>query len=271
MAKAKISWKCRWPGLIPVKNGYLQVRCARCLNCRLWRERAWVLRQLLEQSSCSHSYFLTLTYSDPNRPGILQYDDAAKFLKRLRKPHPPETVRFFCVGEYGEKFGREHWHLNIFSQAKLSFRYGRQHIEQWPNGVSFVGTLTKRSMGYVAAYTQEKDPPILQASRRPGLGASGIMRVASRIAELYPSCENVPNQIRIGKSVYPLDRTMREYWADAYLRAGGALRVEPEKKFHSRIELVCSSLPTADELSIHRNIDLHIERTSSEAESNASF
>lgn len=121
-------------------------------------------------------------------------------------------------------------------------------------------------MGYVASYAQQKDPPILQASRRPGLGASGIMRAASRIAELYPSCENVPNQIRIGKSVYPLDRTMREYWADAYMRAGGALRVEAPKKYYTRIELVCSSLPTADELSLFKNNDLHIERSQSEDE-----
>lgn len=266
MSKAKISWKCRWPGLLPVKNGFLQIRCARCLNCRLWRERAWVLRQLLEQSSCSHSYFVTLTYSDPNRPGTLQYDHAQKFLKRLRKPLPPESVRYFCVGEYGERLGREHWHLNIFSQEKLSFRFGRQHIEQWPSGVSFVGTLTKKSMGYVASYAQQKDPPILQASRRPALGASGITRIASRIAEIYPSCQTIPNQIRIGKSIYPLDRTMREYWADAFMRAGGALGVEPEKKFYSRIEVVCSSLPTADDLSRYRYNDLHIERSQGEDE-----
>jgi len=266
MSKAKISWNCRWPALVQVKNGFLQVRCARCLNCRLWRERAWVLRQLLEQSSSSHSYFVTLTYSDPNRPGILQFEHLQKFMKRLRKPLPPESVRYFCVGEYGEKHGREHWHLNIFSQEKLSFRYGRQLIEQWPLGVSFVGTLTKKSMGYVASYAQQKDPPILQASRRPGLGALGIMRLALRIGETYPSCESIPNQIRIGKSVYPMDRTMREYWGDAYMRAGGALKVEPQKKFYSRIELVCSSLPTADQQSLFQKNDLHIERVHGEDE-----
>lgn len=260
MAKRKISWKCRYPALIPVNNGYVQARCFRCLHCRLWRERCWVVRQLLEQSSSSDSCFLTLTYSDQHRPGILQYDDAAKFLKRLRKQHPPESVRFFLVGEYGEKFGREHWHLNIFSQVKLSYRYGRQHIAQWPSGAVFAGTLTRRSMGYVASYSQEKDPPILQASRRPGLGANGIMRLASRIAKLYPACETVPNQIRLGKRLYPLDRTMREYWADAYLRAGGALLPERLKKFHSRIELVCSSLPTADQLASFKNIDLVVTR-----------
>lgn len=271
MAKPKISWKCRWPGLVAIKNGYVQIRCSRCLNCRIWRERSWVLRQLLEQSSSSHSYFLTLTYSEPNRPGILQYDHAQKFLKRLRKLLPPETVRYFCVGEYGEKHGREHWHLNIFSQENLSLRYGPQLIEQWPDGVTFVGSLTPKSMGYVASYAQQKDPPILQASRRPGLGANGITRIASRIAELYPSCETVPNQIRIGKSVYPLDRTMREYWADAYMRNGGALLPVPKKTFYSRIELTCSSLPTAEELSLFQNHDLHLERTLSEDEHGGSF
>lgn len=271
MSKAKISWKCRWPGLVPVANGFLQVRCSRCLNCRLWRERAWVLRQLLEQSNCSHSYFLTLTYSDRNRPGILQFEHLQKFMKRLRRPLPPESVRYFCVGEYGEKHGREHWHLNIFSQVRLPYRFGRQHIEPWPDGVSFVGTLTTKSMGYVASYAQQKDPPILQASRRPGLGVGGIMRLASRIAQTHPSCETVPNQIRIGKSVYPLDRTMRENWADAYMRSGGALLPKQNKKFYSRIEMTCSSLATSEELSLFQAQDLSLERSQAEDEFGGTF
>jgi len=234
----KITWTCPYPIRVPQGDHLIEVSCRRCFPCQLRREREWVLRQIFEQSNALHSYFVTLTYSDRSRPGMLVYEDVAKFLKRLRKPLPPESVRYFCVGEYGERFGREHWHLNIFTKTRL-FRWGRQLIKPWPNGAIFVGTLTRKSMQYAASYVQEGDPQIIQTSRNPGLGVPGIRLIASRIAEQHKKmC--VPVTLHIGKSVFPVARSLREHYALAYTAAGGEILPGPtgEKLYVDRPDIL---------------------------------
>ena len=74
--------------------------------------------------------FITLTYNDQHLPKVpgtdvptLRLDHYQKFMKRFRKAHKgidPDSkgqypVRFYMAGEYGEKFGRPHFHACIFN------------------------------------------------------------------------------------------------------------------------------------------------------------
>lgn len=195
------------------------------MPCLIRKERSWVLRQKLEALSASFTYFVTLTYSDQNRPYRLQYDHVQTFLKSLRHAHRKATVRFFCSGEYGEKSNREHWHLNIFSTERLLLPAGRSVIKQWPHGAVFVGNLTTASMGYVAKYVIEGNPQIIQASRRPGIGVPAIRALAQRMVKQNDELEDIPTTMHVGGKLFPLSRTMRAHFADAWLRSGGTITV----------------------------------------------
>lgn len=228
MPKLKIGWKCRSPIRVAIRGEYHQeLACNRCLPCLIRKERSWVLRQKLEALSASSTYFVTLTYSDQHRLGSLHYEHIQKFLRLLRRSQKKARVRFFCSGEYGEKNHREHWHLNIFSTAPLPFKLGRSATKLWPHGAIFVGTLTTASMGYVAKYVIEGNPQIVQASRKPGIGVDAIRSLARRMCKIHDELQAVPTTLQMGAKLYPLHRTLRDHFADAFLRAGGTINVDP--------------------------------------------
>jgi len=158
--------------------------------------------------------FITLTFASfswlDNRHhsgSDLRYEEFQKFMKRLRKRFPDLTIRFYMAGEYGEQFGRPHFHACIFG---LNFPdrdyhgrtpsgaaiYRSKILEQlWPFGFSSVGELTYESAAYVARYVMKKmtgdaadthyeyvdpstgdrfwrQPEFNKMSLKPGIGAS---------------------------------------------------------------------------------------------------
>lgn len=258
----KIGWKCRHPIRVPVKDYLQELSCGRCLPCLIRKERAWVLRQKLEALSASHTYFVTLTYSDQNRLYRLHYEHVQTFLKSLRHAHPKATVRFFCSGEYGEKSNREHWHLNIFSTCNLNLKAGRSAIKQWPHGAVFVGNLTTASMGYVAKYVIEGQPQIIQASRRPGIGVPAIRSLAQRMCQQHDELEDVPTTMHVAKKLYPLSRTMRLHFADAFMRAGGTITVNKRalKIYTDTWDRLAHAIALRGSAELFASIDIKTER-----------
>ena len=95
----------------------LQLPCGKCLGCRLERSRQWAMRCMHEASLYERNCFITLTYNDAHLPANrnLEYSDFQKFMKRFRKRFPSTKIRFYMAGEYGEKFGRPHFHACIFN------------------------------------------------------------------------------------------------------------------------------------------------------------
>lgn len=186
------------------------VPCGQCTGCRMDRARQWATRCMHEASLWSRNCFITLTYNDEHLPenGSLVYDDFQKFMKRLRfsaigidsivdddgKECWP--IRFYMAGEYGEKFGRPHFHACIFNfdfddkydpfrspSGELLYR-SKKLEELWPYGFSSVGTVTWKSAAYVARYIMKKVigkqsvahygdrvPEFNKMSLKPGIGA----------------------------------------------------------------------------------------------------
>ena len=137
----------------------LLVPCGKCLSCRIAKRSEWQMRMLHELNSYTDASFVTLTYSDEFLPdnGSLCKSDLQKFFKRLRKElsRDKRNIRYFACGEYGDRFGRPHYHAIIFG---LSLRSDDQELVRfkWPFGRVHFGTAEPDSIGYVAQYIDKK-------------------------------------------------------------------------------------------------------------------
>ncbi len=156
----------------------LTLPCGGCIGCRIDRSRQWAIRCVHEAKMWQHNCFITLTYSDEHLPSdkSLHYDDFQRFMKRLRKrfkglnadSNGKFPIRFYMAGEYGENFGRPHFHACIFnfdfpdkelwqrtSSGSRIFR-SKELEALWPFGYSSIGEVTFQSAAYVARYIMKK-------------------------------------------------------------------------------------------------------------------
>lgn len=181
-----------------VSGSELEVPCGQCIGCRIVRARQWAVRCIHEASLHEQNSFVTLTYNDEKMPKEVKVVDVQLFMKRLRERIEPVKVRFFCVGEYGEKFSRPHYHLLLFGYdfpdkyywcgKGKSRQYRSSMLEKlWPFGFSTVGTVTPASAQYVAQYCTkiitgkkkaehygDRAPEFCIMSRKPGLGTGWL-------------------------------------------------------------------------------------------------
>ena len=148
----------------------LSLPCGQCVGCRLERSRQWAIRCMHEAQMHTQNCFITLTYNDAHLPSdrSLHYRDFQLFIKRLRKRYPGRKIRYYMAGEYGENFGRPHFHACLFGidfdDKKLwkrtsanSMLYTSRDLEiLWPFGYSSVGDVTFESAAYVARYIMKK-------------------------------------------------------------------------------------------------------------------
>ena len=128
------------------------------------------MRNIHEASLWLNNIFITLTYNKQNLPehNTLVKKDFQDFMKRLRKHKKSNTknpIRFFHCGEYGEKFGRPHYHAILFNtnfndrkpipgQKNLTTSDTLKNI--WGKGHVSIGDVTFQSASYVAGYVQKK-------------------------------------------------------------------------------------------------------------------
>lgn len=168
-----------------------RLRCGGCLGCRKDRAREWAMRCRLELSSHAEACWCTLTYDSENLPPTLQKEHLSAWVKRLRSRVAPARFRFFATGEYGERFGRPHYHAILFGLPKTC----KEIVGAWPFGdrSRVEDHLDDRSISYVAGYCSKKigyredegrevvdsdgvvhswQTPFLLMSRRPGIGGA---------------------------------------------------------------------------------------------------
>jgi len=152
----------------------LSLPCGQCIACRLEKSRQWAMRVMHEAQLHENNCFITLTYDNAHLPSdkSLHYEDFQAFMRRFRKNvkrrFGVQKVRFYMAGEYGEQYGRPHWHACIFGydfhDKKFlkrtpagSVLYRSNDLEAlWPFGHSSVGDVTFESAAYVARYIMQK-------------------------------------------------------------------------------------------------------------------
>lgn len=195
-----------------------KVPCGQCAGCRLERSRQWAVRCMHEAKLHDRNCFITLTYSDDKLPAgrTLVLKDFQQFMKRLRKRFG-SGIRFFHCGEYGDKYGRPHYHACLFNHDfddKVVYTVTRNdhrlYVSEvlnslWPHGFATIGDVTFESAAYVARYVMKKvtgdaaeahyafvdedgvcyqrAPEYVTMSRRPGIGTGFVKRFMS---DIYP-------------------------------------------------------------------------------------
>lgn len=225
-------------------TSHFRVPCGNCLSCRLSRARDWAIRCSLEQRSHTEFSWCTLTYDEAHLPKTLQPDDLSGFIKRLRanlqrSKSATNPIRYFGCGEYGEQFGRPHYHCILYGtrDAKLVEKSWRDRRGK-SIGITQVDELTPAAIAYVAGYCTKKavqstywrrnetfdpdtgevlyehpngtlqnfryQPPFLRMSRNPGIGADAKERYRNSWRS---------TAIWHGKPV-PAPRTFRDHWKD---------------------------------------------------------
>lgn len=145
----------------------ISVPCGQCIGCKRERSRQWAVRMVHEASMHADNCFLTLTYSPEFLPSDMSLNKRhwQLFAKRMRKACGP--FRFFHCGEYGEEFGRPHYHAIIFGYDfpdKVFFSYsGDEKIytsdlltSLWGLGQCKVAGVSFESAAYVARYALKK-------------------------------------------------------------------------------------------------------------------
>lgn len=202
---------------------------------------------MLETYLSEQNNFVTLTYREETLPTsatgspTLNRSHFTLWLKRLREEIYPSKIRYFGVGEYGEKTSRPHYHAIVFGfppctriQTLMDSKTHEPLWEKccdtcrtigntWQLGHIQCGEANEKTAQYVAGYVLKKmtksddgrllgrEPEFAAMSRRPGIGAHFMAEVGSKLMEfdLEKALSDAPPNLRHGKKELPLGRYLR--------------------------------------------------------------
>lgn len=100
------------------------VPCGRCAECVKRAQNGFVVRCLSESQTHSDIFFFTLTYDDKNLPyneagePTLRREDVKLWKKRFRHLIDNKDFSWCCIGEYGSRTHRPHYHGLIFGLSE---------------------------------------------------------------------------------------------------------------------------------------------------------
>lgn len=217
------------------KSRYKFLPCGKCIGCKAAERKNWAIRLELEAKKYENNYFITLTYNNENLKipdhygytienkeypltsttyvytnennwrdwrGTLDKKDLSRFMDSFRhyliRKYNWTGCRFYGVGEYGDRYGRPHYHIILMNCPQLQLeprgqnlktrlpKYTNKEIEHvWGKGFIEIGEVTWESISYVAGYCNKKrygndkkkyygergqEPIFANMSRRPGIG-----------------------------------------------------------------------------------------------------
>lgn len=242
----------------PITQDEKTFSCRTCDECIATRRHGWVSRAMAEKACHSHAACVTLTYSDATQEGrdgarMFAYADVRLFLGRLREAARYEAkragwnqapyVRFLCAGEQGDRNGRCHWHLILYTNFDLSLlgkfrlsgklvshrrdmltvgkRKRRLNWTLWPAGFMTLQEPDEAGMAYVLSYclkdqfTAEKAKDTMREASSENF-ATGLFRMSKRpaIGEqwLYEKLETLLASGSVLPSVQLKIPEMSGYW-----------------------------------------------------------
>lgn len=148
---------------------FSHLACRQCIACRLNHSMQWAVRCMHEKRMHASTSFLTLTYNSDNLPedGNLVPDEVPLFNKRLRDFLDYAPISTFYCGEYGDRYGRPHYHQILFGYDPPDKRFYRQTRTAtlwtsdildrlWGLGNVIIGSVDFDSCAYVARYSLKK-------------------------------------------------------------------------------------------------------------------
>lgn len=173
------------------------------------------------------------------------------WLKRIRRFRPPESLRYFAVGEYGDNNERPHYHVALFGFPNCVYgrtkKNGRgrcvaesccepcQTVQRsWPYGDIELGELNNDTAQYISGYVTKKwtkedlwtkqklkgrHPEFARMSLKPGIGAPAIKLLINstaptRVGKYVNACTDAPVVLRNSGSTLPLGKYLRRKWRE---------------------------------------------------------
>lgn len=136
------------------------VPCGKCFECLQNRRAQWSFRLNEEFKKASSAAFVTLTYNDENLPKdsgnlVLKKKHIQDYFKRVRSASE-HTIKYYAVGEYGEKNYRPHYHAIVFNADRLLLHQKWCNADGTPIGIVYIGDVTPASIHYVTGYIMKK-------------------------------------------------------------------------------------------------------------------
>lgn len=208
----------------PITQGDFTFACRTCDECIATRRHGWVARAMAEKTDHSHCLVIALTYSDETEIGrqgaqMFCYADVRAFFARLRaaarrhfkkkRMNAKPVIRFLVAGEQGDRYGRCHWHMIVYSNVDLSKlgevrgryrvlsrledmltigkRKRRLNWSLWPYGFVTFQEPDQAGMAYVLSYClkdqfiQEKSEGTMREAKSENF-ATGLFRMSKRPA-----------------------------------------------------------------------------------------
>lgn len=146
-------------------------KCGNCEQCIAEKANNWVIRNHYESKAHKKICFITLTYKDNTYFLIKKH--LQDFIKRLRRyveyHEKGEKLRYFAVGEYGERTNRPHFHIIIYNwidknakykgtNKKGNFIFESEIINKlWKFGLTSYQPFEKHEIPYIALYNTARD------------------------------------------------------------------------------------------------------------------
>nr|CAI9750821.1 replication initiation protein [Microvirus sp.] len=226
MCSSKIHVKVR------MKNGqyrYYLVPCGHCDECFRSYRNEWCFRLLQEYKSHKlptgeyAGAMVTLTYNNENLPisdtgnPTLLYSDFQLFMKRLRINYErdcekngdkPDNIKYFCCGEYGSRYGRPHYHLNLFGLPK---KYHYLIDESWQKGFVHIGhSFTEACVNYTTKYVSKsyyvKDKSMMVIGSYDWCKSKGVSKqfrhMSCGLGKKYLSLKNINYHLNLTTEPY---------------------------------------------------------------------
>lgn len=204
----------------PANYEPVKLPCGRCIGCRLEYSRQWAMRIHHEASLYDQNSFVTLTYRDEDLPdtGTLVKEHFQLFMKRLRRRlncGKNYKIRYFHCGEYGEDFGRPHYHAILFNldfPDKVFFKkqfngfdlYVSPFLDSvWQKGYCTIGAVTFDSAAYCARYVTKKvNGQLAEKVDENGLKHYEKLTSEGEIVEVSPEYATMSRNPGIAKDWY---------------------------------------------------------------------
>lgn len=219
--------------LKPYRQGVAEYGCGQCMPCRISSRRLWATRLMLEARKHVCSLFVTLTYSNAHLPvgGTLVPADMQGFLKRVRAAVWPMRVRFYGVGEYGERGQRPHYHLCLFAADEVRLREAIKSCWTFADIETDVRVLGWDLAWYIVGYicnkrTNNRDqknqewlrgrhPEFARMSLKPGIGAEAVEDFAVALdteagKRWIVQAGDVPSSVKVEGKELPIGRYLKK-------------------------------------------------------------
>lgn len=208
--------------------------------------------------------FITLTYDEEHLPedGKVDKREIQLWMKRLRKKIDPIKVRYYAVGEYGEKKDRPHYHVMLFgfrysllcSDYSLKFDH-YESDEVWQKGNVKVGEVEQGSARYVTNYIiknledeNEEKMEFMTSSRKPGIGATAIDKMSGIAKESKYFDRRAISTLNYGKKKsMPLGKYLTDRFSDGI----GLSEDEKKKEFYKWQEALLEEYNKEDKYKIN--------------------